>query len=101
MNRRENPHLGNTSLVVVRSSANRSPLERERSVQDCWRMSEEMNITTATIYHGETQLCFGCQRRWRYSRPTFGSNTTNSAGSRTLKCQAALEIQTTLPLSRY
>src|SRR5438270_5027150 len=28
------------------------------------------------------------QRRWKQSRPTFGSNTTNSAASRTPKSQA-------------
>ena len=46
-------------------------------------------------YHRETRHCFASQRRWSYSRPTFGSNTTNSAASRTTKSQAAVAIQPT------
>src|SRR6266480_7745858 len=41
-------------------------------------------------------LYSGSQRRSSYSRPTFGSNTTNSAASKTAKSQGEVAIQTIL-----
>src|SRR5438132_5952617 len=45
-------------------------------------------------------LYSGSQRRRKYSRPTFGSNTTNSAASKTAKSQGEVAIQTILRLWR-
>src|SRR4029453_1734985 len=41
-------------------------------------------------------LYSGSQRRSSYSRPIFGSNTTNSAASKTAKSQGEVAIQTIL-----
>src|SRR5204862_4879388 len=40
-----------------------------------------------------TLLCSGSQQRQKYSRPTFGSNTTNSAAFRMPKFLAALGMK--------
>src|SRR5205809_3146239 len=46
-------------------------------------------------------LCSGLQRRSRYSRPIFGSNTTNSAASRTARFQEEPGMKPTPKPLRY
>src|SRR4030095_9621613 len=85
---------GNGSSDVVLSWVKRSLWEQEQSAQDCWAASEPQR--QVAVFHRETRRYFASQRRWSYSKPTFGSNTTNSAASRMTKFQAGPEMKTTL-----
>src|SRR5437588_9626900 len=84
---RKEPNVGEISSAVVRSYANHSPWEQEHSAWD-YCLALERQERAAAVYHQETRHCSGSQLRWRYSRRTFGSNTTNSVASKTPKSQA-------------
>src|SRR4029077_18989923 len=73
-------NLGHVLSVAVLSWVHHSPLEREPSVQDYCLASERQRL--AGVEHPETLPFSDLQRRQKYSRPTFGSNTTTSAVSR-------------------
>ena len=63
-------------------------------MQDCLA-----NVRPRKKCHGLTPRrrshCFGSQRLQKYSRPTFGSNTTSSAASKTRKSRGELATQPT------
>jgi len=52
--------------------------------------------SASKTFGDEEESQTGSRRRQRYSRPIFGSNTTNSAASKTAKSQGEVAIQTIL-----
>src|SRR5438045_6155422 len=90
--------LAKVLSVVVRSWVNHSPWEPERSVSDCWEALELQK--QAVVSPQEMRHCCGLRRQRKYSRPTLGSNTTNSVAFRTTKSLAGLEMNPTRRQSR-